>query len=170
MKKIAFIFIFLSLAMVVLNGCAVTQPKVQKSQLQIREFQTRAYDTKDFKMVMKAVMHTLQDDGFIVKQANVDLGLLTAQKEIDVESAGEALFLTLLAGSQARYKKNSIIESSANISDFGDKTRVRINFQTKVMDNHGGVMKVHQVENAKFYQDFFSKVDKAIFLGKEKLQ
>lgn len=168
MKKTA--FIFLPLVMVLFSGCATTQPAIQKSQLQIREFQTRNYDTKNFKMVMKAIMHTLQDDSFIVKQANVDLGLLTAQKELDVESAGEALFLTLLAGSEARYKKNSIIESSANISEFGDQTRVRINFQTKVMDNKGGVMTVQQVEDAKFYQDFFSKVDKAIFLGKEKLQ
>ncbi|MFQ5485254.1 MAG: hypothetical protein ACE5DO_07965 [Desulfobacterales bacterium] len=51
-------------------------------------------------------------DGFIVKQANIELGLLTAQKEIDVENSGEAFFLTLLAGAHARYKKNSVIESS----------------------------------------------------------
>jgi cell division protein FtsB len=168
MKKTA--FIFLSLMMVLLTGCASTQPKVQKSQLQIREFQTRNYDTNDFKMVMKAVMHTLQDDGFIVKQANVDLGLLTAQKELDISDSGEVFFATLLAGNKAVYKKNSIIESSANISEFGEQIRVRINFQTKVMNNKGGVMGVQQVEDSKFYQEFFSKVDKAVFLGKEKLQ
>lgn len=168
MKKTMYLF-FLPL-MLLASGCAITQPAVQKSQLQIREFQTRSYDTKDAKMVIKAIMHTLQDDGYIIKEANVDLGLLTAQKEVDVENTGEALFLTLLGGSQARYKKNAIIESSANISDFGDQTRVRINFQHKVMDNKGGVMMVEQVEDAKFYQEFFSKVDKAIFLGKEKLQ
>ncbi len=152
------------------SGCVTTQPNMQKSQLQIREFQTRKYDTDDFKMVMKAVMHTLQDDYFIVKQANVDLGLLTAQKELDVENKGEAFFAVLFAGQNARYKKNSIIESSANISEFGDQTRVRVNFQTKVMDNKGSVMDVHQVEEAEFYQNFFAKVDKAVFLGKSKLQ
>tara|TARA_Y100000294_G_C8559029_1_gene338338 strand:+ start:2149 stop:2634 length:486 start_codon:yes stop_codon:yes gene_type:complete len=126
-------------------------PAVKKTQLQIREFQTRSYDTKDIKMVMKAVMHTLQDDGFIVKQANIDLGLLTSQKEIDVEDTGEAFFLTLLAGADARYKKNNIIESSANISEFGDQTRVRINFQAKIIDNAGGVMEVRQIDDMKFY-------------------
>ncbi len=166
MKRIV---IALFVLMVMLIGCVSTPPAVQRSQLQIRQFQTRSYDTKDVKMIMKAVMHTLQDDGYIIKQANVDLGLLTAQKEVDVENTGEAFLLTMLAGSGARYKKNSIIEASANISDFGAQTRVRINFQMKVMDNKGGVMKVQQVEDAKFYQDFFSKVDKAVFLAKEKI-
>ena len=161
--------IIIVLATLALMGCITTQPAIKKSQLQIREFQTRSYDTKDLKMVMKAVMHTLQDDGYIVKQANVDLGLLTAQKEIDVENKGEAFLLTLFAGSGARYKKNSIIEASANISEFGTQTRVRINFQMKVLDNKGGVMTVQQVEDPKFYQDFFSKVDKAVFLAKEKI-
>ncbi|MBI5598627.1 MAG: hypothetical protein HY890_02690 [Deltaproteobacteria bacterium] len=163
-------YLFLSVVLIALSGCVATQPAIQKSQLQIREFQTRSYDTKDTKMVMKAVMHTLQDDGFIVKQANIDLGLLTAQKEVDVEEVGEAFLLSLLAGSEARYKKNNIIEASANISDFGDQIRVRINFQTKLMNNKSEVMSVVQVEDGKFYQEFFSKVDKAIFLGRENLQ
>ncbi|EAU56071.1 hypothetical protein [Mariprofundus ferrooxydans] len=66
-----------------LMGCATQQPIPEKTQLQIREFQTRTYDTNDYKMVMKAVLNTLQDDGYIIQQANVDLGLLTAKKEID---------------------------------------------------------------------------------------
>jgi hypothetical protein len=39
----------------------------------------------------------------------------------------------------------------------------------KVMDNRGNVIKVGQLEDAKYYQDFFSKVDKGIFIQKEKL-
>lgn len=152
-----------------ITGCVTTQPNIQQSQLQIREYQTRSYDSKDVKMIMKSVMSTLQDDGFIVKQANIDLGLLTATKEIDVKDNTEAFINTLFAGAQARYKRNSIIESSANITEYGDQTRVRINFQQKVLDNQGGVMKVEQVGDGKFYQDFFSKVDKGVFLSKEKL-
>jgi len=92
-------------------GCVPMPPKPQQSQLQIREFQTRTYETKDTKMVMKAVMHTLQDDGYIIKDANLDLGLLTAQKELDVTNQGEALLLSLLAGHEARYKKNALMEA-----------------------------------------------------------
>lgn len=150
-------------------GCVPMPPKPEQTQLQIREFQTRTYETKDTKMVMKAVMHTLQDDGYIIKDANLDLGLLTAQKELDVTNQGEALLLSLLAGHKARYKKNALMEASVNVSEFGKEMRVRVNFQSKVMDNQGGVMKVQQVDDPKFYQEFFSKVDKAIFIAKENL-
>lgn len=163
------IYIFLLALFSVFSGCAVGPPVTQKSQLQTRAFQTRSYDSADTVMVMKAVMHTLQDDGYIVKQANVDLGLLSAQKELDVAHEIEELVITLLAASQARFKKNAIIEASANVSDFGANTRVRINFQKKVMDNAGGVVTVKQVDDLKFYQEFFTKVDKAIFIAKEKI-
>ena len=167
MKKL--INIFLLTLFSILSGCAASQPVIQSSQLQTRAFQTRSYDSAETKMVMKAVMHTLQDDGYIVKQANVDLGLLTAQKELDVVDEIEELVVTILAGSDARYKKNAIIEASANVSDFGANTRVRINFQKKVMNNAGGVVTVKQVDDLKFYQEFFTKVDKAIFIAKEKI-
>lgn len=83
-------------------GCVPMPPKPQQTQLQIREFQTRTYETKDTKMVMKAMLNVLQDDGFIVKNANVDLGLITATKELDVENKGAALFAALLGGHNAR--------------------------------------------------------------------
>jgi hypothetical protein len=74
-------------------GGAVAASKVKekgppKSQLQIRELQTRSYDTRNTKMVMKTMLNVLQDDGFIVKEANTELGLLTATKEIDVQTKG----------------------------------------------------------------------------------
>jgi len=153
-----------------LSSCATTGGIVpQKTQLQIREFQTRRYDTNDTKMVMKAMLNVLQDEGFIVKNANLELGLLTATKEVDVENKGEAFWASFWLGSQATWKKNSIIEASANISEFGTQTRVRINFQRKILDNKGAVLEVEQVEDEKFYQNFFSKVDKGIFIQKEDL-
>jgi len=148
-------------------GCATTSP--QKSQLEIREFQTRSYETKDTKMVMKAVLNTLQDEGFMVKNAVPDLGLLTATKEIEVEDKTQAFLATLLGGSNATWLKNSIIEATANISDFGSQTKVRVNFLVKTYDNKGGVREVKQIDDGNYYQNFFSKVDKGIFIQKEKL-
>lgn len=165
MKKA--LFLILSIFVV---GCATTGGVTPgKTQLQMREFQTRIYETNDVKMVMKAMLNVLQDDGFIVKNANIELGLLTATKEVDVESKGEAFVAALFLGAQARWKKNSIIESTVNVSEFGNQCRVRVNFQVKVMDNRGGVLEVKQIEDEKYYQDFFSKVDKGIFIQKEKL-
>jgi hypothetical protein len=162
-------YIYFLLGAVFVFGCvpAVTAPP--KTQLEIREFQTRTYETNDSRMVMKSLLNVLQDDGYIVKNANVELGLLSASKEVDVESKGEAFILTLLGGKEERWKKNSIIECSCNVGEFGKLTRVRVNFQLKVMDNKGGVIKVETIQDAKYYQEFFAKVDKGIYIGKQRL-
>jgi len=150
-----------------LGACGPTQP--QKTQLQIREFQTRSYDTNDTKMVMKAMLNVLQDEGFIVKNANTEIGMLTATKEMDVQNTGSAVMLSLLAGANARWDKNSIVECSANVTEFGQQTKVRATFQTKTMNNKGEVTDIHIIDDEAFYRDFFSKVDKGIFLQKEKV-
>ena len=161
--------IYFIIATFIIFGCVAAPPTPQKTQLEIREFQTRQYDTNDVKMVMKALLNVLQDDRYIVKNANVDLGLLSATKEIDVENKGEAFFLALLAGHEARWKKNSTIECSGNITEIGKVCKVRVNFMIKTMDNKGGVVDVKTIDDAKFYQEFFAKVDKGIFIGKQKL-
>jgi hypothetical protein len=162
-------FVSLILVSILVVGCIPATVTPPKTQLEIREFQSRTYDTNDTKMVMKALLNVLQDDGFIVKTANVDVGLLAASKEVDVESKGEAIILTLLAGRDATWKKNSSIECSGNVTEMGKQTRVRMNFQMKTMDNKGGVREVKTIEDPKYYQEFFAKVDKGIFIGKQKL-
>jgi len=157
------------IASLIILGCVTTPATPPKTQLEIREFQTRDYETSDVKMVMKALLNVLQDDNYIVKNANVELGLLSATKEIDVESKGQAVLLVLLAGQNARWRKNSTIECSGNITEMGKVCKVRVNFQIKTMDNKGGVVEVKTIEDPKFYQEFFAKVDKGIFIGKQKL-
>lgn len=164
-----FIILFISFVLLSFGGCQTVPPVAPKTQLQIREFQTRVYDVSDVKLVMKAVMNTLQDDDFIVQQANVDLGLLTAQKELDVENPAESFFARAFTD-RPEYKKNSVTEASANITEFGKQITVRINFRYKLLNNRGAVMRVNQIDDARYYQDFFAKVDKSVFLGKQKIQ
>jgi hypothetical protein len=160
-----------------MSGCGTTSvpgmvlgKKVkQKSQLEIREMQTRTYQTKDVKMIMKAMLNVLQDENFIIKQVNMDLGFFNATKETDVENGGEKFWETFWWGKYATYKKNSIIECTANISEFGDGMKVRVNFQVKVMDNKGGCVLVRDIDDPAYYQNFFSKVDKGIFIEKEEI-
>jgi hypothetical protein len=152
-----------------ISGCATTGVQPQKTQMQIREFQTKSYETNDSKMVMKAMLNVLQDDGFIVKNAVLDLGLLSAEKTIDIEKKGEAFWATFWLGVNAQWKKASIIECTGNVTAFGETTKVRVNFQFKMLDNKGNLLDVKQVEDEKYYQDFFAKVDKGIFLQKEKV-
>ncbi len=140
-----------------------------KSQLEIRQMQTREFETTDTTMVLKAMLNVLQDDGFIVTQANTDLGFFTANKELDTEDTLAKAWGMFWWGPVAQWIENSIIDCTANVSNFGEKTRVRANFQLKQMNNKGGVEKVRTIDDAKFYQEFFSKVDKGIFIEKEKI-
>ena len=84
--------ISLLFAVVLIVGCTVVsqQQSVQppQTQLQTRQFQTREFDTNDTKLIMKAVLNVLQDDGFVVKNAVVDLGLKSPTKEINLGGRG----------------------------------------------------------------------------------
>ncbi len=151
------------------SGCIHQPIKPQQSQLQMRQFQTREYPQRDQKAVMKALLNVLQDEGFIVKNADRELGFIAASKEIDVTDSSEALFAALFQGAAARYKKSSIIESSVNVSEFGKESRVRVIFQLKVLDNFGVPIEVKQVDEASYYQDFFAKVDKGLFIERQSL-
>jgi hypothetical protein len=158
----------LMLGVLASSGCEA--PKVPMSQLQTREIQTRSYDISDPKRALKAVLNVLQDEGFIIKQTNLDLGFLYAAKEADVEDKAERRWATFWQRrGEATWKKDSITECTANVTPFGDGIRVRLNFQAKVMDNTGRVMAVGAIDTPAFYQRFFSRIEKGIFIEKEGL-
>lgn len=151
------------------SGCTPARIEPQKTQLEIREMQTRSYTSKNLKLVMKAVINALQDDGFIIKGADKELGFISASKEVDIQDSTEAFWTQFLQGNQARFRKNSIVEASANISEFGKETKVRVVFQMKVVDNFGAPVDARQIEDYYTYQEFFSKVDKSVFIEREGL-
>lgn len=152
-------------------GCATTHEELKpgKTQLQIREFQTRVFDVSDAKLVMKALINVLQDNGFIVKNAVPDLGLISAEKAVDIENKTESAWLSFWLGYNAEWKKASVIECTANVNEYGKQVRVRVSFLAKILTNKGGIKEIKQVDDEKYYQEFFSKVDKGIFIQKEKL-
>lgn len=163
-------YLFLILAsLITLTGCTSRNNEPVMTQLQVREIQTRIFEVNDAKLVMKAMINVLQDDGFIVKNAVLDLGLLNAQKEVDVEESSEKFLNTLLCGANARWSKHSILEASANVSEYGNQIKVRMNFQAKTLDNLGVPKDVEQITQDEYYQEFFAKVSKSIFLQTQQL-
>jgi len=163
--------LFSCVLLLLVGSCASQRtPGPQKTQLEIRTMQTRLYDTSDMKKIMKAMLNVLQDDGFIVKQVDLDLGFFNATKEVDVENRRKSGWAKFWYGrNYAVYEKTSIIDCTANVSEYGDQMRVRANFQAKTLNNKGGVVSVHVIDDLTYYQDFFSKVDKGVFIEKEKL-
>jgi hypothetical protein len=155
---------------VLFAACGTNSPNIVTTQLQIREYQTKIFDAESQRLVMKAVADTLQDLGFIIKNANTDLGLLIAEKDVDIESKGEAFLAVLFGGANARWKKLSKEEVTVNISKYGkSRTKVRVNAVIKIIDNKGGILKVEPIKDEKYYQDFFAKVSKSIFIAKQNL-
>ena len=76
MKKIFVIFAVVSL----LGGCVPTHQDVlgtEYSQVQTRNYQSRSFDTTDRKMVLRSVVSTMQDLGFIIDRADETLGIIS---------------------------------------------------------------------------------------------
>src|SRR5271170_790306 len=107
----------LLLAITVLGaGCSTSSSDQPLTQLQIREIQTRSFEKKEAKAVLKEMFNVLQDDAFIVKHANLELGLLSGEKDIDVENKWDRFFSVMSRGQQGVWAKNSVIEISANVT------------------------------------------------------
>ncbi len=71
------------LGLIFLAGCATTTPANvigAGTQLETRHIQTREYETLDKGMTMRSVIATLQDLGFVIDQADVELGTITATR------------------------------------------------------------------------------------------
>ena len=131
----------------------------------MRSFQTRTYDTTDSRLVMKAMINALQDVGYIVKTADADLGVLTAEKWTNIPHKKRVVKKARKDGTPLA--NSQVFECTANVSPHGQQCRVRMTFQRKVLDQSGGVMEAQVIDDATFYQTFFNSVGKSVFLQKE---
>ena len=123
MTRIIQVLMLLSLALV--GGCATTAPDDVVgggTQLATRQIQTREYDTLDKPMTMRSVIATLQDLGFTIDQADLDLGTITATRlheytmrmTVTVVEKGDA---RISVRANARIEENSVTDP-ATYQDF----------------------------------------------------
>ncbi len=82
MKRITY-SVFLSLAL--LSGCVSLNDRIldsrdSSSQVQLRQVQSRSFDTTDRERTLRTVIATLQDLGFVVDKADLGLGTVSATK------------------------------------------------------------------------------------------
>jgi hypothetical protein len=120
-----------------LGGCATTNQQVldlgDESQLQKRSYQSRIFETPNKERVLRAVISTLQDLGFVIDRADLLLGSISATK---------------LEGSQ--------IKITVSVRPKGDdRMLVRANAQ----------FNVKPVEDPVQYQNFFTSLEKSLFLS-----
>ena len=70
---------------IALTGCETMQARVldsstNKSAVQLRSMQSRAFETTDRQKTMRTVIATLQDLSFVVDKADMELGSISATK------------------------------------------------------------------------------------------
>ena len=67
-----------------LSGCVTDSKKhilsASESQVQLRSYQTRSFDTADKNMTLRTVIATLQDLSFVIDKADEVLGTVSATK------------------------------------------------------------------------------------------
>ena len=68
--------------MLVVAGCAAPTGVITQSgsQVELRQIQTREYDTLDKRGTLRAVVATLQDLGFVIDKADYELATISATK------------------------------------------------------------------------------------------
>jgi PBP1b-binding outer membrane lipoprotein LpoB len=87
------------LSITLLGGCVSMRDDVlgtQNSQVQTRNYQSRSFDTKDREMVLRSVVSTMQDLGFIIDRADETLGTVSgtsfthsSKLTVSVRTAGQ---------------------------------------------------------------------------------
>jgi len=133
MKLILSVFI---LSVLLLTGCTSTSQQVldlgDETQLQKRSYQSRIFETADKEKVLRTIISTLQDLGFVIDRADLLLGSISATK----------------------LDRNQIRITVSVRPKGDDRMLVRANAQ----------FNVSPVEDPKQYQNFFSSLEKSLFL------
>jgi len=83
MKKKQILLLSLLVVLIMLISCAPSTKQVlatKGSQVKLRSIQTRAFDTTERDKMLRTVIATLQDLGFIVDKADNVLGAVSATK------------------------------------------------------------------------------------------
>jgi len=143
-------------------------PAAEMTQLEVRQLQSREYGDTDERTVIKAVIAALQDEGFIISTANPELGLVTAAMELRDEDKLSKAWSKLAYG-MGSYQTTRRFEASSTVQKLEKTVRVRINIIVKALANTGGILWSQPLYGEDIYQNIFSKVNKSVFLAKEKL-
>ena len=114
-KRTTLRFSLLSLAIMIslLTGCQTMKERVLDSSadgqtsVELRAIQSRSFDTADKQKTMRSVIATLQDLGFVVDKADLDLGSVSATK-----LSGYALRMTVSVR-PGTSGKNMIVRANA---------------------------------------------------------
>ena len=130
-----------------LSGCVTSSDErmleTEKSQLELRQMQTRAFDATDREKTLRTIMATLQDLGFVIDKADATLGTVTATRL-----------------STSAFHANSM-RMTVTVRPHGDQ---------QLLVRASGQLNEKAVVNPAVYQEFFSALSKAMFLEAQQVE
>jgi len=163
----------LALVLTLLSGCTTPVPPetlASKDQtLAIRRMQSRRFGTADEKRILAASAALLQDLGFNLDESSSELGLLVASKNRSAVETGQvvgSIMIALLSGASTPYDKSQLLRASVVTRPTEDHKSVivRVTFQRTVWNTQKQVTLSEAINKPEYYQVFFQKLSKAIFL------
>jgi hypothetical protein len=163
-------------------GCAT--PKIppdalrlSESTLDVRSMQTRTFEVADDTTILAASIAVLQDMEYNLDEVERPLGVLTASKIADLDSAQEKAGLFLLdlicaaGGSDCGYMatasdEEKIILTLVVLPSLArpDEYTARITLQRIVFDQQERVKDMGIIGDPAIYQQIFEQLSKSIFL------
>lgn len=135
-------------------GCAMG-PKM--SPMQFRHISMRPIQGQ-YDNIFRATMTVLQDNEYIIKQTDMDAGLITA--EVNRQTSRTLLALQIV-GSKRQQIKNmgTIVEVSAVVSQINDaNTEVRITIQERTYSETGTTTRVKQLRDPRIYKKLLDDI------------
>ena len=142
--KISGILMVALATLIAFSGCTSSKEqllKMDESQVELRSMQTRAFDSTEKDKMLRTVISTLQDLGYIVNEANEVIGTVSARtthiKYKFLEKKKYPLLITVT---------------------------VRPRGETQLLVRANAQYNQKAVENPLVYQNFFTVLEKSIFL------
>jgi hypothetical protein len=171
MKKLCCLLVLLAF---LVAGCQTGIPKealqMSPQSLEMRQLQTRNFDTSDEQKILVSSAGLLQDLGFNIDESEVELGYILGTKERNAYRASQvtgAVVVALLGGGLMPIDKTQKMRASVVTHPEGEskhRIAVRVTFQRIVRNTQGNITTRECIENPEVYQEFFSKLSKAVFL------
>lgn len=149
MKRICIFSVLMSLFLI---GCATT-PKL--SLMQVREITTKEFEGS-YENVYRAASTIIQDQGYVIKNTDMDSGLISATIDRETPRGSQfmqALFLGYIAD------KSTVIELSCMVNSLNEtRQQARINIQETNLSQFGGKNVIKQIYDPKVYEALFNDI------------
>lgn len=177
------------LLIVCTGGCAGIPEEAYRlppSTLDVREMQTRSFEVDDEANIIGASVALLQDMEYNLDEVEPALGLLTASKTVDADSASQKAGLIALdvlagvfaalgggsAGGGAYMSADDKIDLELTLVVLPSLARegsytARFTIQSTLWDKSDRVKEEGAIKDPAVYQEIFDKLSKALFLERE---